>query len=677
MGQQQTKVTIIDMQPITPAVGGGRQRLLGLYHALGDGVAATYVGTYDWPGEKFRDQQLTPGLREICVPLSDAHHAAAARTAARLGRGMIDLEFSDQVQLSPGYLSVAREHAATADIVVFSHPWAYPAVRDVLNPSQLIVYESHNVEAVLRTTLHDELLQAKPILRRVAEVEYEICREADVVLACSHEDREGFWRIYDQDWQRMRLAPNGIFAFEQVVLSSQERQAEKERLGVGAPCLAIFLGSNYGPNNAAAEFVALQLARQFPAVDFAILGGCCEALLSRQLPANVRLLGVVDDGTKLSWMRAADVALNPLAEGSGTSIKMFDFMAAGLPVLSSPVRSRGIASTGESPFVLSQLKDFASSFGTLLEAPDHRDVLGRRSRKIVEDFYAWERISPSLGRMLLKRLREKRGGAAPFFSVVIPSYERHGLLDRLMARLEAQTFRDFEVIVVDQSENEWPGAGIQRGFPVTYVHSEIKGAVKARNLGGSLASGCVIAFTDDDCEPTESWLANGERYFADSRVAGVEGLIQSDHLDDPDWRPVTNEGFEGLGFMSANLMVGNDAFQALNGFDLTFDEPHFREDTDFGWRLQLVGAVPFAADVRVYHPAHKREATRESHAERNKFFEKDALLSAKHPDKYKELYLAEAHFRKTPGFAEHVARGARKYAVQLPEWLNDALRSSR
>src|SRR5262245_10872283 len=65
------RVTVLDMQPIEPAVGGGRRRLLGLYHNLGADTPTTYVGTYDWPGPGARDHQLTPTLREIDVPLSD------------------------------------------------------------------------------------------------------------------------------------------------------------------------------------------------------------------------------------------------------------------------------------------------------------------------------------------------------------------------------------------------------------------------------------------------------------------------------------------------------------------------------------------------------------------------------------------------------------------------------
>ena len=38
------KVTILDMQPIEPATGGGRLRLLGLYYALGEGIQSV-VGT--------------------------------------------------------------------------------------------------------------------------------------------------------------------------------------------------------------------------------------------------------------------------------------------------------------------------------------------------------------------------------------------------------------------------------------------------------------------------------------------------------------------------------------------------------------------------------------------------------------------------------------------------------
>jgi glycosyltransferase involved in cell wall biosynthesis len=665
------RVTVIDMQPITPAVGGGRQRLLGLYHALGANIDCTYVGSYDWPGESLRDHQLTPGLREIVVPLSDAHHQAAAALSRQTGgRTVIDIAFADQVHLSKNYLAVAREHAAQADVVVFSHPWGYPTIREVLRPDQLIVYDSQNVEGLLRMSLHDDLLEADSLVRRVVEIEYRICRDADLVLACSQEDRDIFARVYDISWDKLRLVPNGISAFAHAVPSDEQRAATKKTLGVRQQKLVIFVGSNYGPNNDAATYVSGPLARAWPEVAFALIGGCCESIQKEGPPPNVFVLGTLGDEQKHEWMRAADLAVNPLSAGSGTSIKMFDFMAAGLPTVTTPIGARGISYSGMPPFVVADLKDFAEALGNLSDDKSKQKTYALHGRKTVENFYAWERISPALGRQLAKGLASK-ARSRPQFTVVIPTYERHHLLDQLMLKLDAQLDQDFEVIVVDQSTARWPNAEMVRRFPMVYVHSEVKGAVAARNLGGSLASGQIIAFTDDDCEPAPAWLKGGRHWFEAASIAGVEGLIRSNHIDEPDWRPVTNVGFEGIGFMTANLMVRNALFQQLGGFDPAFDEPHFREDTDFGWRLQALGEVPYAADVEVFHPAQPRNVQRESQAERNRFFEKDALLLKKHPEKYRQLFFMEGHYQQTNGFWSNLNRGLEKYGVIPPCWMKE------
>ena len=199
------------------------------------------------------------------------------------------------------------------------------------------------------------------------------------------------------------------------------------------------------------------------------------------------------------------------------------------------------------------------------------------------------------------------------------------------------------------------------------MRSTVRGAVSARNLGALLARGRVFAFIDDDCEPASRWLVAAREVLADPDAVGAEGLIEFLRRDDPNWRPVTNINFFGLGFMTANLFVRSSAFNQLNGFDIAFEEPHFREDTDFGWRLQTLGRVPFSEDAWVFHPPHRRDIARESHAARAAFFEKDVLLLRKHPERYRELFFAEAHWKQTPGFWPNVLRGASKYGVELPQ----------
>lgn len=398
------RVTVIDMQPITPAVGGGRQRLLGLYHALGPNIECTYVGSYDWPGEPYRDQQLTPGLREIVVPLSAAHHEAAAALSQRVeGRTVIDSAFSDQARLSPEYLRVASAHITSADVVVFSHPWGFLPLADALRPQQLVVYESHNVEALLRTELLGDLDGAKAVLETVFRAEQAALLRADLVLACSEEDATLFQRIFDTDPIKLRIVPNGAFVENFPDPEDVQRQALRKKLGLPvARPVAIFLGSLYGPNTDAARFIAKQLAPACPDVFFVVAGGVGSALAAEPAIDNLMVTGRVDDAYRDELLLAADMALNPMNAGSGTNIKMFDYMAAGLPVLTTEIGARGVGTRTSAPvgIFVEQLEAFASRCVEILGGPSIDLAMRQAVRDTARRRFSWERISKALGALL-------------------------------------------------------------------------------------------------------------------------------------------------------------------------------------------------------------------------------------------------------------------------------------
>lgn len=660
-------VTVLDMQPIDPPVGGGRLRLLGLYHALGERLPTTYVGTYDWPGPGERTLRLSPTLEEIDIPLTDAHFAAASEWRERAGGlNIIDTAFPYLAHHSPAYVEAARRRAADADIVVFSHPWIYPLVRDVLRRrTQLVVYDSQNVEGLLRARLLGSNPFGKQIAAHVAVVERELCAAADLVLACSHEDRQLFHQLYDVPYGKCRVVPNGTFTAAVIPADDARRTAARRELELPAGAVALFVASLYPPNVEAARFINDVLAPALPDVTFVVCGGVGEGLATERVAPNVRLTMMVDDERKRRYLDAADIALNPMFVGSGTNIKLFDFMAAGLPIVTTPVGARGVASGADQPFVLATADEFAAAVRRVLDQPQQSAALTAAARRVVSERYSWERISPALGR-LLHRHRATLPRPRPAVSVVVPTYERHELLEVLLECLARQTIRDFEVIVVDQSATPWtPDPGLP--LDLVYIHTDVRGAANARNTGAFHARGDVLAFTDDDCRPDRDWLEAGLRYFADAGVVGVEGLVLSDRAHDARYRPVTNVGFEGIGFMTANLMLRRDVFEAIDGFDAQFDVP-FREDTDLAWRALEHGAIPYGADVRVYHPPQPRTNEREAAAARVTFFEKDALLMKKHPERYRTLFLRERHYEQTPGFREHLLRGAARYGVQIDEF---------
>lgn len=227
--------------------------------------------------------------------------------------------------------------------------------------------------------------------------------------------------------------------------------------------------------------------------------------------------------------------------------------------------------------------------------------------------------------------------ATPTVTVVVPVYERTGLLDRTLAGLAAQTVTDgLDVVVVDDGSSEDVGAVVaahEPGLDVRLLRQAHDGfgAGQARQLGVDAAGGDVVLFLDADCIPTPTlverhrwWHARagnlvvvGSRRAIDSShlsaaaiAAGTAGLWDAVGVDEherlvppDDWRApfhratrrllLGDEGFRTA--TTANLSVTRAALAEVGPFD-----PAFRlwggEDTELAWRLWNDGLIVVPED---------------------------------------------------------------------------------
>ena len=115
-------------------------------------------------------------------------------------------------------------------------------------------------------------------------------------------------------------------------------------------------------------------------------------------------------------------------------------------------------------------------------------------------------------------------------SLIVATYNRVEELERLLASLDAQAYRDFEVIVVDQNPDDRLIPVLQRHSRLTirHVRSEI-GVSRARNAGLRLFEGELVAFPDDDCWYSNDLLEQVVRWFEqhpdyDGVLAGMRDL---------------------------------------------------------------------------------------------------------------------------------------------------------
>ena len=87
----------------------------------------------------------------------------------------------------------------------------------------------------------------------------------------------------------------------------------------------------------------------------------------------------------------------------------------------------------------------------------------------------------------------------PQVSVVIPTYKRAQFLDEVLQSAFNQTFKDFEVIVVNDGSTDQTKQLLEEyGDKIRYIFQENSGPAKSRNRGIKESLGKYIAFLDAD-----------------------------------------------------------------------------------------------------------------------------------------------------------------------------------
>ncbi|HKD84625.1 MAG TPA: glycosyltransferase [Terriglobales bacterium] len=662
------QVLVTDNQVLEPAVGGGRVRVKELCRGLAAHFPTEYIGAYDWYGPKSTDDWPLPAWHSRVFALSWLQYKLA-RALQRFvpGGSVIDVGFPWMTRLSPEFVRALHQTVASSEVVVFTHPWVYPLAGDLLK-DKLVIYDAHNFEFALRSRLLSSTFAGRKLASSVGRVEGELVRRSNDIWVCSSEDADAMSKTYGVARGRFHVLPNCADTNAIRPPQASEKAAAKAAHGWEDRDVAIFVGSGYRPNTEAAAFIIEQLAPKFPDMIFAVAGSVKEDYFRTADPAavpeNARLLGVIAENELASVFAASDFGLNPVEVGSGTNLKLVQYMAAGLAIVSTETGVRGIEGADEFCAVADR-GGFADALKRLRQDEALRTRCARLARRQAEDNYDWRRALDRAAYRINGLLRYRRRMSPPFFSVVIPTYNRNDLLLRNLNALTLQTFPDFEVVVVDQSD---PPVTIpdeyKRKLEIRYVYSNERGPALARNKGIQEATGLVVAFTDDDCIPQPDWLEKAARYFDEAPRAGLEGCIRTDDVDPELFRTVTNVGFEGFGFMTANMFYRRDLLSRVQGFDECFKD--FREDTDLAWRIIEFGEIPYARDVVVFHPPHPVTVERESRAERAKMFRLDPILLERHPDKYMALLRQEGHYRKTPGFWQHFVRGMEEFNARPP-----------
>jgi GT2 family glycosyltransferase len=164
------------------------------------------------------------------------------------------------------------------------------------------------------------------------------------------------------------------------------------------------------------------------------------------------------------------------------------------------------------------------------------------------------------------------------FSLVVATVQRVDELQILLESLSRQTYSDFEVVIVDQNDDDRLVpivAAFTQRMGVRHCRSVVKGLSHARNLGSRVAGGEIIGFPDDDCIYPAGVLEFVQKKFEkDPELISISGTAVSPSGERGSGRWTAAGGEISVrtvwtSVIAFSFFIRSEALHTLGGFDET------------------------------------------------------------------------------------------------------------
>lgn len=242
-------------------------------------------------------------------------------------------------------------------------------------------------------------------------------------------------------------------------------------------------------------------------------------------------------------------------------------------------------------------------------------------------------------------------------SLIISFYNRIDYLKLVLAAIQRQSFRDFEVIIADDGSsqnvvNEIELLSRDSLFPIVHLWQEDKGFRKNKILNSAIrvSRSDYLIFIDGDCVPHKKFIEEhfnnklpdtcltGRRVNLSERLTKKLTVekIKAGYLDSIKFELILDglfgkstdveKGFyikskilrklfnaKKRGLLGCNFSIHKKNFEAINGFDERYEGPSIGEDSDVQYRLELFGIKikslnNIALQYHLYHRLQQRSA---------------------------------------------------------------------
>jgi len=183
-------------------------------------------------------------------------------------------------------------------------------------------------------------------------------------------------------------------------------------------------------------------------------------------------------------------------------------------------------------------------------------------------------------------------------SIIIPALNEEQFIGDSLRSLRNQTFKDFEVIVVDGGSTDRT-VEIAKKYADKVILAPSSKIGEARSIGVKEAHGNIIVSTDADTIHPQNWLENLVRHFNDPTVVAVGGAIYP--LNPSETTLTYTAGLNTIAnmlhwFIGSNMAFRKDIFEKAGGYPLLIKG----EDWSLSARLAKYGKTVYDPEAYLW-----------------------------------------------------------------------------
>jgi glycosyltransferase involved in cell wall biosynthesis len=194
----------------------------------------------------------------------------------------------------------------------------------------------------------------------------------------------------------------------------------------------------------------------------------------------------------------------------------------------------------------------------------------------------------------------------PYFSIVIPTFNRAHLLMGTVMEVLSQNFTDFELIIADDGSSDNTKEIVEKisDSRVIYKFQTNSGVSAARNFGASFAQGKYLIFLDSDDKVSKSWLEDYDNVLSKNNVELVFSNMEKRNQDGKCFKvvdarnPYGNNIDYGI-FIPGAFCVDKNLFNRINGYDIALK---YGENTELSFRLfEFSPTIGYTDNIGLYY----------------------------------------------------------------------------